>query len=45
MNKSKIQITAAKVRGFWADSKKLARFLSKLLRQGLVIYDRVGNEG
>ena len=34
MNKSKIQITDAKVRGFWADSKKLARFLSKLLRQG-----------
>ena len=28
------QITDAKVRGFWADSKKLARFLSKLLRQG-----------
>ena len=23
----------AKVRGFWADSKKIARFLSKLLRQ------------
>jgi hypothetical protein len=33
-NKRKIQITDAKVRGFWADSKKLARFLSKLLRQG-----------
>ena len=31
--KRKIQITDAKVRGFWADSKKLARFLSKLLRQ------------
>ena len=28
------QITDAKVRGFWADSKKLARILSKLLRQG-----------
>ena len=26
--------TAAKVRGFWADSKKIAWFLSKLLRQG-----------
>ena len=26
--------TGAKVRGFWADSKKLARFLSELLRQG-----------
>ena len=26
------QITDAKVRGFWADSKKLARFLSKLLQ-------------
>ena len=26
--------TDAKIRGFWADSKKLARFLSKLLRQG-----------
>ena len=26
--------TDAKVRGFLADSKKLARFLSKLLRQG-----------
>ena len=26
------QITDAKVRGFWADSKKLARFLSKLLK-------------
>ena len=24
----------AKVRGFWADSKKMARFLSELLRQG-----------
>ena len=33
MNNRKIQITDAKVRGFWADSKKLARFLSKLLRQ------------
>ena len=28
------QITAAKVQGFWADSKKFARILSKLLRQG-----------
>ena len=28
------KITDAKVRGFWADYKKLARFLSKLLRQG-----------
>ena len=26
--------TGAKVRGFWADSKKLASFLSDLLRQG-----------
>ena len=34
MNKRMIQMTDAKVRGFWADSKKLARFLSKLLRQG-----------
>ena len=25
---------AAKVRGFWADSKILTSFLSKLLRQG-----------
>ena len=33
MNKRMIQITDAKVRRFWADSKKLARFLSKLLRQ------------
>ena len=32
--KRKIQITDAKVRGFWADSKKMARFLSELLRQG-----------
>ena len=29
-----IQIADAKVRGFWADSKKIARFLSELLRQG-----------
>ena len=29
-----IQIPDAKVRGFWADSKKLARYLSGLLRQG-----------
>ena len=28
------KITDAKVREFGADSKKLARFLSKLLRQG-----------
>ena len=35
--KRKIQITAAKVRGFWADSKKLAWFLSELLRQGVEI--------
>ena len=34
MNKRKIQITDAKVRGFWADSKKLASFLLELLRQG-----------
>ena len=34
MNKRMIQITDAKVRGFWADSKKMARFLSELLRQG-----------
>ena len=34
MNKRKIQMTDAKVRGFWADSKKIARFLSELLRQG-----------
>ena len=34
MNKRMIQTTDAKVRGFWADSKKLARFLSELLRQG-----------
>ena len=34
MNNRMIQITDAKVRGFWADSKKLARILSKLLRQG-----------
>ena len=33
--KRKIQITAAKVRGFLADSKKLAWFLSKLLRQDI----------
>jgi hypothetical protein len=26
----------AKVRGFWADSKKMARFLSELLRQGII---------
>ena len=26
--------SVAKIRGFWADSKKLARFLLKLLRQG-----------
>ena len=26
--------TGAKVRGFWVDSKKIARFLSELLRQG-----------
>ena len=26
--------TDAKVRGFWADSKNLAKFLSELLRQG-----------
>ena len=32
MNKRMIQITDAKVR-FWADSKKFARFLLKLLRQ------------
>ena len=30
------QITDAKVRGFWADSKKMARFLSELLRQGII---------
>ena len=30
-----IQITDAKVRGFWADSKKLARILFELLRQDL----------
>ena len=34
MNKRMIQITDAKVRGFWAHFKKLARFLLKLLRQG-----------
>ena len=34
MNKHMIQITDAKVRGFLADSKKLARYLSELLRQG-----------
>ena len=54
MNNRKIQITDAKVRGFWADSKKLARFLSKLLRQdigfatvatGYRICDKVGVEG
>ena len=28
------KITAAKVRGFWAHFKKLARILLKLLRQG-----------
>ncbi len=33
MNKRMIQITDAKVRGFLADSKKLARYLSELLRQ------------
>ena len=33
MNKRMIQITDAKVRRFWADSKKFARFLLKLLRQ------------
>ena len=26
--------TGAKVRGFWGDSKKLAKFLLELLRQG-----------
>ena len=26
--------TVAKIRGFWADSKKIASFLSELLRQG-----------
>ena len=26
--------SVAKIRGFWADSKKLARLLSELLRQG-----------
>ena len=35
MNNRMIQITDAKVRGFWADSKKMARFLSKLLRQDI----------
>ena len=34
MNKSMIQMTGAKVRCFWADSKKITRFLSELLRQG-----------
>ena len=43
--KRKIQITAAKVRGFWADSKKLARFLSELLRQGGRIATEYGNRG
>ena len=42
--KRKIQITDAKVRGFWADSKKLARFLSKLLRQGNEIATEYGEE-
>ena len=37
MNNRMIQITDAKVRGFWADSKKMARFLSELLRQGIII--------
>ena len=45
MNKSMIQITDAKVRGFWADSKKLARFLSELLRQGERIATEWGIEG
>ena len=48
MNNRMIQITDAKVRGFWADSKKMARFLSELLRQGIIrdyICDRVGVEG
>ena len=36
---------AAKVRGFWADSKKLARFLSELLRQGERIATEWGIEG
>ena len=42
--KRKIQITAAKVRGFWADSKKLARFLSELLRQEEEIATEWGEE-
>ena len=45
MNKRKIQITDAKVRGFWADSKKMARFLSELLRQGDEIATELGKRG
>ncbi len=44
MNNRKIQITDAKVRGFWADSKKLARFLSKLLRQDIGFATKWGSE-
>ena len=39
------QITDAKVRGFWADSKKMARFLSELLRQGIITATELGKEG
>ena len=42
---TKIQITDAKVRRFWADSKKLSRFLSELLRQGERIATEWGNRG
>ena len=40
--KRKIQITDAKVRGFWADSKKLARLLVELLRQGRYLRQNMG---
>ena len=38
-----IQMTDAKVQGFWADSKEIARFLSKLLRHGERIATEWGN--
>ena len=38
-------ISVAKIRGFWADCKNLAGFLSRLLRQGECIATEWGNEG
>ena len=40
-----IQIAIAKVQGFWADSKEIARFLSELLRQGKGFATEWGEEG